>query len=267
MINNNMMNSQYMFDYPAINIDVRCHRLLSSVSYVAHNKFHTHDVSTYEHCEIPLEKLRLGFGRRSSLSDFYSLGELPASWGPACYISSVKPMVYTFQGMASDLSRFDLTSFSRRGLPNVLKALSWPLGIPDCEIFSICSDRFVRGLQTRDQLMSYILRMGDSHSLDECIVQAHKKILQEARRLGLSDEHYNGYDLFREIGSLVCLRLINAEPFDTAFSGEALDIRTVIRSYRASDPSASLTEYGNSLWTPIHSHVDENDESSSDSDF
>nr|ABQ23535.1 nonstructural protein [Sandfly fever Sicilian virus] len=261
------MNSQYMFDYPSIKIDVRCHRLLSSVTYMAYNKFHSTDVITYEHCEIPLERYRIGHGRRSSLSEFYSLGELPSAWGPACYISSVKPMVYTFQGMASDLSRFDMASFSKRGLPNILKALSWPLECPDCEIFEICNSEYRRGLQTRDQLMSYLLRVGDSPNLDECVVQAHKKVLLEARRLGLSDEHYNGYDLFKEIGSLVCLRLINAEPYDIATSGEPLEIRTIIRSYRMDDPSLSLNAYGNSRWVPIDSHIDENDDSSSDSDF
>nr|QSM35418.1 nonstructural protein [Wuxiang virus]QSM35424.1 nonstructural protein [Wuxiang virus] len=260
------MNSQYLFDYPVVNVDTRAHRALSTVSYMAYNRFHYCDISTYEHCEIPLERLRRGFGRRGSLSDFYLYDELPASWGPACSISSVKPMVYPFRGLANDLSIFDMQSFSVPGLQNIRKAISWPFGFPDLEIFEICSDKFKRGLETRNQLMSYILRMADSKHLDECVVQVHKKILSEARSLGLQDEHFNGYDLFREVSAIVCTRLVNAEPYDTTSHGSGLEIKCIIRSYKIEDPHSCMGVYGSGAWEPVPGPEEDTYEDS-DSDF
>ncbi|ALS88202.1 viral sRNA Nonstructural protein [Corfou virus] len=260
------MNSQYLFDYPVVKLDSRVHRALSTVNYMAFNKFYYCDISTYEHCEFPLEKYSRGFGRRGSLSDFYLYKELPASWGPACTISSVRPMVYPFRGLVNDLSRFDMQSFSVPGLQNIRKAISWPFGFPDLEIFEICNDNYKRGLDTKNQLMSYILRMADSKFLDECMVQAHKKIISECRSLGLQDEHFNGYDLFREISTLVCTRLINAEPHDSTSSGSGLEIKCIIRSYKINDPSSCVGVYGSGYWEPVNGPEEDTYESS-DSEF
>ncbi|QBQ01756.1 nonstructural protein [Mona Grita virus] len=223
------------------------------VGYLPFEAWSVRKICVHNTMEIPLETYRFAMDHRPTLRDFYSRGEFPFRWGPGTFNSRVQEeTTNSFDSAIMDLVGFPLASFTKSFLPNVKLALSWPLGYPTTDFIQLSG---IPGHFTHNgwkgMAATSLFRMNPQlERFDQVFVEAHKSILEEAERRGLSSDYFTGYDLLKEVASLQIVRLLNAVDIDVVYSNIPTNLTYKLLDLRDTFENESPELLGNRFWIP-----------------
>ncbi|AEB70974.1 nonstructural protein [Armero virus] len=245
--------TSYLFDTPVI---VRPNGYFDRevyVTYMAHNKYCEHPVSVHNCMEIPVKNFGVSLLHKESLSDFYILGLLPFRWGDRMGNSRVTRDSFPFmKDLLKDISDMHDSEFFRSFLPNVKKALSWPLGYPTLEFIRMTkSDLNLPHFKEISANATLIMQMGQpALDLDQGFVNAHKRIVMESITRGFGHKDFPGKNMIFEVASLQCVRLLNAVPADLLYCQVPNSLTAIVMKHRSILEDHPQQPLGNQKWTP-----------------
>ncbi|AEB70978.1 nonstructural protein [Durania virus] len=245
--------TSYLFDTPVI---VRPNGYFDRevyVTYMAHNKYCEHTVSVHNCMEIPVRNFGVSMLHKESFSDFYILGLFPFRWGDKMGNSRVTRESFPFmKELLADICKMHDSEFFRSFLPNIKKALSWPLGYPSLDFIRMTDpDNSMPHFREISNNATLIMQMGQpAIDLDQGFVNAHKRIVMESITRGFGHKDFPGKNLIFEVASLQCVRMLNAVPADLLYCQITNSLTSTLMKHRAEMESHPQGPLGNQKWIP-----------------
>ncbi|AHK60933.1 nonstructural protein [Gordil virus] len=158
---------------------------------------------TYIDGFIPVEinKFNIAFDLRPTLNHFLIKREFPVILGPDC-IEAKRTRV--FDPIARELFAESIHQLKRSRCEFILSALRWPTGIPSLRFIEFFFEDHVfldiRGSEMDTYLKLLLQASGDPYlSVEDQMIVIYRKILVEAKKLGLTAMDLPGYDLIGDI--------------------------------------------------------------------
>nr|ABQ23551.1 nonstructural protein [Sandfly fever Naples virus]AEL29682.1 nonstructural protein [Sand fever Naples-like virus] len=154
--------------------------------------------------EIPIyvDKYKVVLDSRPTLSHFLSKKEFPAFIG---YDSITSQRTKLYDPIIQELFSESINSLKRHKVDYLLSALRWPTGVPSLEFIEYYLDDHIFLSDEPNSIMSRYLKLLVkasglfNTSIEDQIVEIHRKTLLEGMKLGLTKEDLPGNDLIGEL--------------------------------------------------------------------
>ncbi|AEL29676.1 nonstructural protein [Sand fever Naples-like virus] len=196
--------------------------------------------------EIPIyvDKYKVVLDSRPTLSHFLSKKEFPAFVG---YDSITGQRTKLYDPTIQELFGESINSLKRHKVDFLLSALRWPTGVPSLEFIEYYLDDHIFLSDEPDLVMSKYLKLLVkasglfNTSIEDQIVEVHRKTLMEGMKYGLTKEDLPGNDLIGELCVVQAARVassvaksvnrgINDLRFQIYFSVSPVELHLVKRS-------------------------------------
>ncbi|QCI62734.1 NSs [Cacao virus] len=220
----------YMLDMPLVSYSTLNIRRIQ-VDYVPFNKMSVCPVSKYEDMEFEVTSYSQKPGSKNTLYDFYSVGEIPVSWGvnhPGVRLESSTK----FLSLIHEISRLEINDVLKHNEPNLKRALCWPFSYPTLQFFSLIRLKDELGPWSyKGIVMTQIMRASKCTQIDRCVVNFHKRIQREALELGDDIGCYPGRNLVLEACSVICLRLLQSYRYDLEYDAPHSKLMKLVQDF------------------------------------
>nr|ABQ23549.1 nonstructural protein [Sandfly fever Naples virus]AFH89005.1 nucleoprotein [Naples virus] len=151
---------------------------------------------------IYLEKYKVAYDQRPTLSHFLSKNEFPAILGFSM-VSKTRTKIY--DGTMLELYRESIHHLKRNRIDYLLSALRWPTGIPTLEFIEFYYDELIylseTDLGTVNKYLKLLIKASGLYfsSVEDQIVEIHRRTLLEGKKYGLNHYDLTGNDIIADI--------------------------------------------------------------------